>query len=183
MLKTALTIFFLTGNLAAAEIVAAEPSVLAEIKTAERSIDNRFRDISTPDPMGLTGLTRGAYVDGFGAVFSFEVMLVPVVNVSPFRPAYTDEEKQKLNIRKRQRLEDLEVKARQILIEEASKLKVVSAKEKVVLVVSLFHFSWENLSSLPSQLVMQATRQSTLDIQAKRIDPQEFRNNLDVRYF
>jgi hypothetical protein len=183
MLKTALTIFFLAGNLTSAEIVAAEPGILAEIKTAERSIDNHFRDISTPDPMGLTGITRGAYVNGFGAIFSFEVMLVPVVNISPFRPAYTDEEKQKLNVRKRQRLEDLEVKARQILIEEASKLKVVPVTEKVVLVVSLFHFNWENLSNLPTQLVMQATRQTALDMQAKRIDPQEFRKNLDVQYF
>jgi hypothetical protein len=183
MLKTALTIFLLAGPMLAAEAIGDNPEVLTEIKIAERSIDGRFKDISGSDPMGLIGFTRGGYLNDFGTVFSFEVMLVPVANVTPFRPKYTDEEKKKLNIRKRQRLEDLEMKAQDILVAEGCKLEAVPASQKVALVISLFHFAWEDRSNLPSQLVMQTTRQNLLDRQAARLDKQEFRKRLDVRYF
>ncbi len=183
MLKTAFTIFLLTGPLLAAEPIGETPEMLAEIKTAERSIDGNFKDISGRDPMGLIGFTRGGYLTDYGAVFSFEVMLVPVPNVSPFRPKYTDEEKKQLNVRKRQRLEDLEMKAQEILVAEGCKLTAVPSNQRVALVISLFHFAWEDRSNLPSQLVMQASRQNLLDRQAARLDKQEFRKTLDVRYF
>ena len=183
MLKTALTIFLLAGPMLAAEPLGETPEVLAQIKTAERSIDGNFKDISGPDPMGLIGFTRGGYLTDYGAVFSLEVILVPVPNVSPFRPKYTDEEKKQLNIRKRQRLEDLELKAQEILVAAGSKLAAVPSDQKVALVISLFHFAWEDVSHLPSQVVMQATRQNLLDRQAARLDKQEFRKRLDVRRF
>jgi len=183
MLKTALTIFLLAGPVLAAEPIGETPEVLAEIKTAERSIDGNFKDISGPDPMGLIGFTRGGYLNDYGAVFSFEVMLVPVANVTPFRPKCTDEAKKQLNVRKRQRLEDLEVKAQEILVAEGCKLTAVPSTQKVALVISLFHFGWEDRSHLPSQLVMQTTRQNLLDRQEARVDKQEFRKRLDVRYF
>lgn len=183
MLKTALTIFLLTGPLLAAEPISETPEVLAEIKTAERSIDDHFKDIAGPDPLGIIGFTRGGYLNDYGAVFSFEVTLVPVANVTPFRPRYTDEQKKQLNVRKRQRLEDLEVKAQDILVTEGCKLTAVPSSQKVALVISLFHFAWEDRSHLPSQLVMQTTRQNLLDRQAARLDKQEFRKRVDVRYF
>ncbi len=183
MLKTALAIFLLAGPVLAAEPIGETPEVLAEIKAVERLIDGRFKDISGADPMGIIGFTRGGYLNDFGVVLSFEVMLVPVPNVTPFRPRYTDEEKKQLNVRKRQRLEDLEVKAQEILVAEGSKLTAVPSSQRVALVISLFHFAWEDLSHLPSQLVMQTTRQNLLDRQAARVDKQEFRKRLDVRYF
>ncbi len=154
-----------------------------QIVTSELAIDARFRDFGNPNRMGLLGVTRGGYIDGFGAVFSLQVALVPVPNIGPFRPRISDKEKQQLNMRKRQRLEDLEVRARAILLEEGGKLTVVPAGERIALVVSLFHFAWEDLNGLPSQLVMQARRKTLADHRAGRLDLAGLKKQLEVNYF
>jgi len=183
MLTQALIFIWLASPLLAADPSEAQTALLARVRATEDSIDNQFRNIAEADPMSLVGLTRGAYLKDYGAVFTFEVMLVPVPHASPFRPRFTDEEKGQLNLRKRRRLEDLEAKVRRILVAEGSKLDVVPANQKVAFVISLFHFAWEDVSHLPSQLVVQATRQTLIDRQAERLEAPEFRKNLDVQYF
>jgi hypothetical protein len=49
--------------------------------------------------------------------------------------------------------------------------------------VSLYHSAWEDLSGLPSQLVMQATRQALVDRGAGRLDTAAFKKSLEVNYF
>lgn len=162
---------------------ATREKVREQIVKSELAIDARFRDFGNPNRMGLVGVTRGGYIDGFGAVFNLQVALVPVPNIGPFRPRISDKEKQQLNMRKRQRLEDLEVRARTILLEEGDKLTVVPAGEKIALVVSLFHFAWEDLSGLPSQLVMQARKKTLADHRAGRLDLAGLKKQLEVNYF
>ena len=157
--------------------------VREQIVKSELAIDARFLDFGNPNRMGLVGVTRGGYIDGFGVVFSLEVALAPVPNIGPFRPSISDKEKQQLNMRKRQRLEDLEVRARAILLDEGGKLTVVPAGERIALVVSLFHFAWEDLNGLPSQLVMQARRKTLADHRAGRLDLAGLKKQLEVNYF
>ena len=168
-----------------AEPPAAEDSLHRELAAAERSIDGRFDNISAmtgSKPMPLKGVTRGGYLKGFGAVFTLQVSLVPVSNLSPFlRP--TEEDKTQLNLSKRQRVEDLEIRARTVLVEEGARLTRVPVKEKVALIISLFHYSWEDVTGLPSQLVMQARRQVLIDRQAGRIDLPTLKSHLEVTYF
>lgn len=175
--------FFAAGLLLGAEPRAAEPPVLTDLKQAERAIERSFSDITSPNAMGLIGTARGAYLEGYGAVFTLQVMLTPIPGFGPFRPSYSEEELTKLNVRKRQRLEDLEAKVRDILVSEGSRLESVPAEEKVAVVVSLFHFPWEDLTGLPAQLVVQATRQKLIDQRAGRLDKQAFREHLNTRYF
>jgi len=59
----------------------------------------------------------------------------------------------------------------------------VPVTEKVALIISLFHHTWEDTTGLPSQLVMQAQRQILLDHQAGRIDLATFKNKLDLARF
>lgn len=164
---------------------ATDGALLDEVTSAERSIDSRFDSISNvtgSTPMSLTGVTRGGYVKGFGAVFTLQIGLVPGANFGPFRQP-TEDERTKLNLSKRQRLEDLEIRARDILVEEGSRMKQVPVTEKVALIISLFHHTWEDTTGLPSQLVMQAQRQILLDRQAGRIDLATFKNKLDLARF
>jgi hypothetical protein len=51
---------------------------------------------------------------------------------------------------------------RQLLMASAASLENLPPNEQVVLAVSLFHYSWEDYSGLPSQIVMQADRQKLL---------------------
>lgn len=155
----------------------------AALKSAETSIDNRIQQVTSRTPFALLGNTRGAYLAGYGAVFTLEVNLVPVAGLSPFRPAYTPKEIQDLNRQKREKLAVLKAGLRQLLMEEASALPHVPASERVAVVVSLFNYNWEDTAGLPSQIVMQAARQSLLDLQAKRAPPDAQERAIELSEF
>ena len=168
-----------------AEPPPAEDSLHRELTSSERSIDDRFSNVSAmtgSKPMLLRGVTRGGYLRGFGAVFTLQVSLVPMANLGPFR-RLTEEDKTRLNLSKRQRVEDLVIRARTVLVEEGAGLTQVPVNEQVALIISLLHYSWEDVTGLPSQLVMQARRQVLIDRQAGRIDLPTLKSNLEVTYF
>jgi hypothetical protein len=167
----------------AAEISANASSMRKQIVEVERSIDRRFHDLRDAQPMTLLGVARGVYLEGYGAVFTLEVNLYPSAALSPFRQSYSDEEKRQLNLRKRQRVEDLEEKAREILVEESAKLTGLPEGEKVALAVSLFHFAWEDLTGLPRQLVMAAARGVLAETRAGALAGPDLRKRLAPRYF
>ena len=167
------------GTAPAAELAPASRQLRAELRTVERSIDRGFGETS----MVMIGNTRGGYLQGFGAVFALEINVVPMANLSPFKPSYTEEELRKLNQRKRARLTELEKLAAGILVKAAAKLNVIPEKEKIALMISLFHFTWEDTDDLPAQVVIQASRRALLDRHAGRITEQELAKRLVVRRF
>lgn len=171
---------------AGSEPPATNTAVHEQIVRTEHAIDGRFsnlKDVIDSTPMPLKGVTRGGYLKGFGVVFTVQVNLLPVPNLAPFSGGMSEKDKTNLNLRKRQRLEDLEVRARTILVEEGPRLTEVPATEKVVLVISLLHYSWEDVSELPSQLVMQARRQLLVDHQAGSVDLPTLKKQLELAYF
>lgn len=145
----------------------------ATLKSSERTIDERVQQMTARAPFVLLGTTRGAYLAGYGAVFSLEVNLVPVAGLSPFRPAYSAKEIHDLNQQKREKLAVLKTGLRQLLVEQGAALAQVPAAEKIALVVTLFNYNWENTTGLPSQIVMQAPRQSLLDLRQATADVQQ----------
>jgi len=108
---------------------------------------------------------------------------VPMANVSPFKPSYTEQELRQLNQRKRGRIPELEELAAGILVTEAGKLGAIPEGENIALIISLFHFTWEYAGDLPAQVVIQAPRRTLLDRQADRINEQELTKRLMVRRF
>ena len=158
-------------------------AIRGEIMEVERAIDRRFRDVRDEAPMTMLGNARGVYLSGYGAVFTVQLNLVPTAGLSPFRNSYSEEEKRQLNIRKRQRLEALEQRAREILVEESEKLRSLPVDEKVALSVALFHFAWEDLTQLPVQLVASAVKTSLQEVRAGRLDVAEARQRVRVEYF
>ncbi len=167
----------------AVEISPDAAKIRSQMQTVERAIDARFRDVSGEQPMSILGSARGVYLAGYGAVFTLEVNLAPVANISPFRQSYSEEEKRQLNVRKRQRLETLEQQARDILIAETRALTALPAGEKVALAVSLFHFAWEDLTQLPSQMVMAAVRSALDQARGGTLAAADFKRQLNVVYF
>ncbi len=158
-------------------------AIRGEIAEVERAIERRFRDVRDEAPMTMLGNARGVYLSGYGAVFTVQVTLVPTANLSPFRSAYSEDEKRQLNIRKRQRLDTLEQRAREILVEESEKLRSLPADEMVALAVSLFHFAWEDLTQLPGQLVASAVKTSLDEVRAGKLEIADVRRRLDVKYY
>lgn len=169
---------------AAAPQVSPQAAALRQqVVEVERSIDRRFRDLRDAQPMTLLGAARGVYLDGYGAVFTVEVNLYPSAALSPFRQSYSEEEKRQLNVNKRQRLESLEQRAREILVDESAKLIGLPAGEKVALAVSLFHFAWEDLTGLPRQLVMAAARDVLAEARSGALAAADLRQRLAPQYF
>lgn len=126
----------------------------------ERDCDGRLA--SATEAFDLLGPTRGVYLEGYGAVFSSELNLIISPNLSPFRPVFGKAEIARIRDRKLQRLQALKQKMREMMIAAAASLENLPPSEQVVLAVSLFHYSWEDYSGLPNQIVMQAERQKLL---------------------
>jgi hypothetical protein len=172
----------------AAAVLAAEPAITKpdvrdSLETVERSMSDRLRTNEALSTMYVLWRPRGAYLEGYGAVFTLELNLVPMGDISPFQKAYSDEQKRQLNVRKRQRLEDLTEQAREILTEAAKQLNVVPENEKVALAVTLFHYNWEDVTDLPSQVVVQAPRGTLLAGAAGSLSKTELKAQLQERYF
>jgi len=156
-------------------------AIRAALQSSERILDDRIQQMTARAPFVLLGTTRGAYLAGYGAVFTAEVNLAPAANLSPFRPAYSPKELQDLNRQKREKLGALRTGLRQLLVEQAASLSHLAPHEKIAIVVTLFNFRWEDTSNLPSQLVLQATRQSLLD--ARQAGPEALDKAIEIREF
>jgi hypothetical protein len=132
----------------------------AALNYVEKTCDGRLA--RAYDSFDLLGTTRGVYLEGYGAVFSSELNLIVSPNLSPFHQSFTKIEIARIHDRKAQRLPILKQQMRELLIASAASLENLPPTEQVVLAVSLFHYSWEDYSGLPSQVVMQAERQKLL---------------------
>ena len=162
----------LLAILAASSSAAERPRVSRDaLAHMERSFDQRIQRFDLNEPMDLLGSTRGVYLEGYGAVFTAEVNLVPSAVVTPFRPRPEPAELAKLRQRKAARLKQLERQMREMMLELAASLSSVPPEEYIALGVSVFYFSWENREGLPSQVLMRARRQALLEAQARRADP------------
>jgi hypothetical protein len=140
---------------------AAHPRVTrAALASVEKGFDGRFT--RSYDSFDLLGTTRGVYLEGYGAVFSTELNLIVSPNLNPFHQSFTKIEIARIHERKVQRLPLLKQQMREMLIASAASLENLPPSEQVVLAVTLFHYSWEDYSGLPSQIVMQAERQKLL---------------------
>jgi hypothetical protein len=135
----------------------------AALASVEKAFDGRFARAYTIDAFDLLGTTRGVYLDGYGAVFSSELNLIVSPNINPFHQAFTKAEIARVHDRKVRQLPVLRDKMREMLVASAASLENLPPGEQVVLAISLFHYSWEDYSGLPSHIVMQAERQKLLN--------------------
>jgi hypothetical protein len=128
----------------------------------EKKIDQRMETLFD-EPFLLLGMTRGLYLDKFGAVFSTELQLVSTPGVGTF--GFTAPTKEMLASTRKKKLERLPLlkdAMRAQLAAAAVALDKLPADEKVVLGVSIFRRSWEDSAGLPAQIVMQANRKDLI---------------------
>ena len=157
--------YLLSLILVATMLVAAvtEPSITrAMLSPVEKKIDQRMETLFD-EPFLLLGMTRGLYLDKFGAVFSAELQLVSTPGVGTF--GFTAPTKEMLSSTRKKKLERLPIlrdAMRAQLAAAAVALDKLPADEKVVLGVSIFRRSWEDSTGLPAQIVMQANRKDLI---------------------
>lgn len=175
--------FFAVALAGAVEVDAASGKLRDQIAAAEQIVDQRFQSVGDNAPMAVVGNSRGAYIEGYGVVFNVQVNIAPVGNISPFRRSYSDEEVRQINIRKRQRIETLEQRTRELLVELSDSIPGLPANEKIAIAVSLFHFAWEDLTQLPKQMVMAAAKSVLAQAKSGALPLADLRPRLNIRYF
>ncbi len=157
--------YFLAPFLAASFLIAAVAEPLLNrtmLIPVEKRIDQRLETLFD-EPFLLLGLTRGLYLDKFGAVFSAELQLVSTPGLGTF--GFTAPTKEMLVATRKKKLERLPLlkdAMRAQLASAAIALEKLPAEEKVVIGISIFRRSWEDSTGLPAQIVMQATRKDLL---------------------
>ncbi|MCC7496238.1 MAG: hypothetical protein IT160_01595 [Bryobacterales bacterium] len=156
---------------AGAVLAAAEKPVVPRdaMKVVEQSFSNRLVKLSTDTALDIVGEPRGIYLPGYGVVISADVNLISIV-LSPFRPALSREEVVKLHQRKLARLPMLRSAMRQVMVDAANQLDTVPGDERIVVVVSLYNFKYEDVDGLPGQILMEATRKQLVGFGPKALD-------------
>jgi hypothetical protein len=140
-----------------------------ELAAVEKSMDTRFKRLSLESPIDLLGLTRGVYLNGYGAVFTAEVNLLAAPGISPFRPSVSKEEVAQVKGIKTRRLPEFRALMQQLLLDSAGMMDRLPQDEQVVLAVTLLYQSWEDRAGLPATIHMQARRRALLDIATNRV--------------
>jgi hypothetical protein len=167
----------------AVDVDASASKLRDQIAAAEQVVDLRFQAVGSETVMTVIGNSRGAYIEGYGVVFNVQVNIAPVGNINPFRRSYSDEEIRQINIRKRQRIETLEQRTRELLVELSDSILGLPDDEKIAIAVSLFHFAWEDLTALPRQMVMAAAKSILAQAKSGSLPLADLRSQLSVRYF
>ncbi len=153
----------------------------AEIAAMEKSFDQRLQRFTIEMPIDVLGLTRGLYLEGFGAVFTAEVNLVQTPGISPFRPALTKDEIARVRAAKMKRLPELRNLMRESMLATAGSMDRLPPEEQLVFGVSLLYQGWEDSSGMPRQITMQAQRSALLDVAANRKPRTTLDNIIRVR--
>lgn len=159
-------ILLLSAALAVADTSRIGYTALAKL---EAHLDNFL--VRGDHPCQLLGNTRGIYIEGYGAIFTTLVALVPTPTPSPFND-FSQKNITDIHDRKLRQVPLMKDKMYTMLLMMASDpgLDSVRPHEQIVCGLTFFYYrQWENLSGLPLQIVMQGEKQKLLDVQAGRI--------------
>ena len=137
------------------------------LAAAEKNLDNRFAGLWNDNPFIMLGPTRGVYLEGYGAVFTAEVNLVAgpqitIIMQQPTRQSIAEHRQKKLA-----RIPELKKAMEKALADTAASpaMAAVPPDEQIVLVAFLSHFPWEDLTGVPSQIMMQGSKKKLMDAQ------------------
>jgi hypothetical protein len=134
------------------------------IVSMQKRLDERITRLWEDNPISVVGLTRGIYLEGFGAVFTAEVN--PAVQpVTLMNPILTPQDKIKFHQKKLERIPQLKKALVQALADTAVSLDPVPANEQVVIGVTLTRYEWEDTAGTPAQITVQGQRQKLIDAQ------------------
>jgi hypothetical protein len=141
------------------------------LNEVEKRFDERLATLfDATDHLDLLGNMRGVYLSGYGAVFTAEVSLVVAPALTPFRQKITKELADSVRQRKIQRLPMLKIAMKQMLQEMASTFSQAPLDQQMVLVIRFYYEPWEDLSGMPSQVLVHADRKAALagDVQMEQ---------------
>jgi hypothetical protein len=147
-------------NVAAVSPTAAPTPQRQSIAAVEKRLDTTIAQVGGKDRVYVLGLTRGLYLAGYGAVFTQEVDLTESPGITPFHQQIAPQEIVNVHQRKLANLAALRKAMHDMWADAAQSLSSMPDTEQVVLAVRLLYHSWEDTSSLPSQIVLKGQRKA-----------------------
>ncbi len=140
----------------------------ALVTTMSQRLDARLSRLIADDPVAPIGLTQGAYIPGYGAVFMGTLNLAPMAGISPFHQSVSKEELARIHQKKTDRLPKLKDAVQDMLVSLASSMDPVPSEEQIAVAISLFYFNGEDVAGLPAQVVMHGKKKALLEAKANR---------------
>ena len=157
---------------------------LSALKVVEDTINRQFapdlKDYAA-DSWEPLGDSRGTYLPGYGAVFTFEMSLVNVTPITPFHATISAQEIKAVHARKIRKLALLKNAMRDLIVKSATALSTLPPTEQITVEAFLDYFSFEDRANLPRRLVMTASRQKILDAVARHAVTGEFATLIEER--
>jgi len=145
----------------AAGSMADKPKVTRPMLEAmEKSVDGKLQNLYGLDPAEIVGVTQGAYINGYGAVFMSEVNLAPATESRRSILPSSPKKSSALTTKRSSAWRRSGMRCGRFLIDSAASLDTVPADEQVAMGVSLFYWTWENREGLPAQIVMHAPKKA-----------------------
>ena len=152
-------------------VVADKPRLSrASVAAMEQNLDKSLATLAPEDPISVIGLTQGAYITGYGVIFMSEVNLAPAAGITPFHQAITKDEVTRIHQKNVDRLPKLKQVMQAALLSSSAYLDGLGSDDQIAVAISLFHFNWENVSGLPSQIVMHGPKKTLLAVQSGRAE-------------
>ena len=127
---------------------------------------------------------KGAYLEGYGAVFSTEASLYRIRLITPFsRRPYSQEELDQAHRAALERLARLKQGLRQAVAEHGSLLGQLKPEHNVAVIVHLFNGVGDPSRPYPSQLIFKARAGSVSDYRQGKITMEELVRQVRISQF
>jgi hypothetical protein len=153
------------------------------IATVEVAMNKRVEALFPGEQFLLLGHTHGVYLEGYGCVFTTRINLAEGPGLNPFRQQLPESERAALRKKKLERLPALRTAMREMLVSAAGVMDPVPVTENLVLSVSLLHLPHEDVTGLPSQIVMQAQRRTLLGFVVGKADKSAMESAIQAREY
>ena len=140
-----------------------------QMEKVEKSLDSTLLRFTPDNSHTLIGLTRGVYLEGVGAVFTAEVIMVNA-NVNIMKPLPTKEELVQMRTKKLERIPLLKRILKDALVSAAASLVTVPADEQVVIAIVMPRFTFEDATGMPVQVTLQAPKKKLLESKGAALD-------------
>ncbi len=135
----------------------------------EDRINNALTSLNPKDPPDLLGSTRALYLPDYGVVLTSELSLVVTPGPNPFRrEGFTKEEIARMRDRKLAQIPLLKksmrdaMKTAALLVANTVGMQYQTSRLQVVFAVRLLYLKWEDTTSLPAQIVMNASLKNAI---------------------
>lgn len=133
------------------------------------------------DPFAVLEKPKGAYLDGFGAVFSFEIDIATVKRPNLFSQARsTPEEEKKVFNERFPRLKDLMQKT---LAEHGDSMNSIGPEEQIAVVAQLFNSGFLSRPMELKTAIVRTSKKNILDYKAGRLNYEDLKRKMEVSQY